>query len=31
MIATLRAIAARVRFLQRQAKELDPELASLVS
>jgi transposase len=30
-ISTLRSIAARVRFLQRQAKELDPELASLVS
>ncbi|GJF04064.1 IS110 family transposase [Pseudonocardia sp. D17] len=30
-ISTLRSIAARVRFLQRQAKELDPELASLVA
>jgi transposase len=30
-ISTLRSIAARIRFLQRQAKELDPELASLVS
>jgi transposase len=30
-ISTLRSIAARVRFLQRQVKELDPELASLVA
>jgi transposase len=30
-ISTLRSIAARIRFLQRQAQELDPELASLVS
>src|SRR5690348_3176475 len=31
LISTLRSIAARIRFLQRQANELDPELASLVS
>ncbi|GAA1229448.1 hypothetical protein [Pseudonocardia alaniniphila] len=30
-ISTLRSIAARVRFLQRQTAELDPELMELVA
>jgi transposase len=30
-ISTLRSIAARIRFLQHQTEELDPELASLVA